>query len=119
MLKLDRRQFLMGSAAAGALALSGCAGMAPRSETASARALYDSIFEGMLRAAPEMATSLGLDTGARAYLKSRLSDSSPAGKMGVYRPLLDHLERLRQVDRAALQGQERAGSIPCSGSASG
>jgi uncharacterized protein (DUF885 family) len=107
MLDMDRRQFLMGSAAAGAVGLAGCAGMAPRSETASARALYDSIFEGMLRAAPEMATSLGLDTGERAWLKSRLSDASPAGKMGVYRPLLDHLERLRQVDRAALQGQER------------
>ena len=105
---LDRRQFLLGSAATGALALSGCAGVAPRSATADARALYDSIFEGMLRAAPEMATGLGLDTGERAYLKSRLSDSSPAGKMGPYRPLLDHLPRLRQVDRAALEGRERA-----------
>lgn len=105
---LDRRQFLLGSAATGALALSGCAGMGPRSATVEARALYDSIFEGMLRASPEMATGLGLDTGERAYLKSRLSDSSPAGKMGPYRPLLDHLPRLRQVDRAALQGRERA-----------
>ncbi len=104
----DRRQFLLGSAAAtGALALSGCAGLAPRSDTAAARSLYDSIFEGMLRASPEMATGLGLDTGERAYLKSRLGDSSPAGKMGVYRPLLDHLPRLRQVDRTRLVGRER------------
>jgi uncharacterized protein (DUF885 family) len=108
-LAFDRRQFLLGSAAAtGALALSGCAGLAPRSETAAARALYDSIFEGMLRAAPEMATSLGLDTGERAFLKSRLSDSSPAGKMGSYRPLLDHLPQLRQIDRNRLQGRERS-----------
>lgn len=107
MLTLDRRQFLMGSAAAGAFALSGCAGMAAPSSTASARALYDSIFEGMLRASPEMATGLGLDTGERAYLKRRLSDASPSGKMGVYQPLLDHRERLQRVDRAALQGQER------------
>ncbi|HWT13389.1 MAG TPA: DUF885 family protein, partial [Allosphingosinicella sp.] len=106
---LDRRQFLLGSAAAtGALALSGCAGLAPRSDAAAARSLYDSIFEGMLRASPETATGLGLDTGERAYLKSRLSDSSPAGKMGPYRPLIDHLPRLRQIDRARLQGQERA-----------
>lgn len=105
---LDRRQFLLGSAATGALALAGCAGLGPRSATADARALYDSIFEGMLRASPEMATGLGLDTGERAYLKSRLSDSSPAGKMGPYQPLLDHLPRLRQVDRAALEGRERA-----------
>ena len=103
---LDRRQFLLGSAAT--IALSGCAGMGPRSATAEARGLYDSIFEGMLRAAPEMATGLGLDTGERAYLKSRLSNASPAGKMGPYQPLLDHLGRLRQVDRAALDGRERA-----------
>ena len=105
----DRRQFLLGSAAAtGALALSGCAGLAPRSETAAARALYDSIFEGMLRASPEMATSLGLDTGDRAWLKSRLGDASPAGKMGVYQPLLDHMPQLRRIGRAELPGRERA-----------
>ena len=107
--RFDRRQFLLGSAAAtGALALSGCAGLAPRSETAAARSVYDSIFEGMLRASPEMATSLGLDTGERAYLRGRLSDASPAGKMGVYRPVIDHLPQLRQIDRAQLQGRERA-----------
>jgi len=106
---LDRRQFLLGSTAAtGAFALSGCAGLAPRSDTAAARALYDSIFEGMLRTAPEMATGLGLDTGERAFLKSRLSDASPAGRMGAYRPLLDHLPQLRQIDRARLVGRERA-----------
>lgn len=105
---LDRRQFLLGSAATGALALAGCRTMGSRSVTAEARALYDSIFEGMLRASPEMATGLGLDTGERAFLKSRLSDSSPAGKMGPYRPLLDHLPQLRQVDRSALHGRERA-----------
>ena len=100
---LDRRQFLLGSAATGALALTGCAGMAPRSATADARALYDSIFEGMLRAAPEMATGLGLDTGERAFLKSRLGDASPAGKMGPYRPLIDHMPRLTRIDGWAFE----------------
>src|SRR5688572_17637200 len=106
---LNRRHFLLGSTAAtGALALGGCAGMAPRSDSAATRSLYDSIFEGMLRAAPEMATGLGLDTGERAYLKSQLADASPAGKMGPYRPLLDHLPELRQIDRGQFQGRERA-----------
>jgi uncharacterized protein (DUF885 family) len=105
---LNRRQFLLSSAAStAALALPGCAGMAPRSETAEARALYESIFEGMLRAAPEMATGLGLDVGERAFLKSRLGDSSPRGKMGVYQPMLDHLERLRRIDRDALPPADR------------
>ena len=105
---LDRRQFLLGSAATGALAISGCAGMAPRSETAQARALYDSIFQGMLRVSPELATGLGLDTGELAYLKGRLSDSGPAGKLGTYRPLVEHLPQLRGIDRAALPAREKA-----------
>jgi uncharacterized protein (DUF885 family) len=107
-LDLDRRQFLLGSAASGALALSGCAGMSPRSETAQAHALYDSIFEGMLRRSPELATSLGVDTGERAYLKSRLSDSGPAGRSGAYQVVVEHLPRLRRIDRAALPARERA-----------
>ncbi|HEX9932265.1 MAG TPA: DUF885 family protein [Allosphingosinicella sp.] len=106
---LDRRQFLLGSAAAGAFALSGCATSGqPRTASARARALYDQIFESMLQAAPEMATGLGLDTGERAHLKHRLSDESRAGKMGSYQPMIDALPRLRRIDRAALSGQERA-----------
>ncbi len=108
MMTLDRRQFLMSGVAAGAMTLSGCAGMAPSSATASARALYDSIFEGMLRASPETATGLGLDTGERAFLKSRLGMSGPSGKAGGYQALLDHLPRLRRIDRSALAGQERS-----------
>ncbi len=103
----DRRQFLLSSAATGALALGGCAGLVPRSDSGSARALYDSIFEGMLRAAPENATGLGLDTGERAFLRSRLGDASPAGKMGPYQPVIDHLPRLRRIDGAALPPRER------------
>ena len=62
----------------------------------------------MLRHSPEMATGLGLDTGERAYLKSRLGDSSPAGKMAQYQALLDHLPQLRAIDRDQLQGRDRA-----------
>jgi uncharacterized protein (DUF885 family) len=109
MLNFDRRQFLLGSAAAGAFALAGCttAGSA-RSPSARARAVYDKISKVMLEASPETATGLGLDTGARAHLKRRLSDESRAGKMGAYAPMIAALPRLRQIDRAALGGQERA-----------
>jgi uncharacterized protein (DUF885 family) len=108
-MSFDRRQFLLGSAAAtGALALAGCATMAPRSGTTAARALYDGIFEAMLRTSPELATSLGLDTGDKAYLKSRLSESGPGGKMGGYRPLVEQLPALRRIDRAGLPGREKA-----------
>ena len=107
---VQRRHFLLGSAAAGAFAATGCAGWrgAAGRPSEQARTLYDSIFEAMLQARPEMATGLGLDTGARALLKSRLSDASPAGKMSLYRPMIDALPQLQRIERAQLQGRERA-----------
>ena len=85
---LSRRDFLLSSVAAGAFAMGGCATVVPRSETAKARALYDEIFQGMLRVAPENATALGLDTGELAYLKRRLSDSGPReGKISNESPV--------------------------------
>jgi uncharacterized protein (DUF885 family) len=109
MFQIDRRQFLLGSAAAGAFTLAGCTTSGgARTPAAQARALYDQIFNAMLETAPEMATGLGLDTGARAHLKHRLSDESRAGKMGSYQPMIDALPRLRRIDRAALSGQDRA-----------
>ena len=107
----DRRQFLMTSAAASAYALSGCASVpiaAAGGESARARALYDSIFERMLQASPELATGLGLDTGARAALKHRLHDASPAGRLGAYRPMIEALPQLAAIDRTSLNPQERA-----------
>ena len=109
MLQLDRRAFLLGSAAAGAFALSGCSTTAaPRTASARARAIYDEIFNRMLEVAPELATGLGLDTGARAHLRARLSDESQGGRLGAYRPGIEALPRLRRIDRAALDIRERA-----------
>ena len=109
MFEFSRRRFLLGSAAAGAYVLSGCASIGPSGTPAArARAIYDRVFDAMLETAPEMATGLGLDTGARAPLKHRLSDASRTGKMGAYRPLIEALPALRRIDRAALDGRERA-----------
>jgi uncharacterized protein (DUF885 family) len=109
MFQLDRRQFLLSGAAAGAFALTGCQTTAGAgTPEARARAVYDRIFEQMLVAAPELATGLGLDTGDKAYLRARLSDSSASGKMGAYRPFIDALPALRRIDRTALSGRDRA-----------
>jgi uncharacterized protein (DUF885 family) len=98
----NRREFFLTSVAA----LSGCAtGVIPtgsRDEAARARQLFDRIFERMLEVSPPMATSLGVDTGARAPLKYRLADSSPAGKLGAYQPMIDALPQLAALDRNAL-----------------
>jgi uncharacterized protein (DUF885 family) len=109
--QFSRRKFLMSSAAAGAVA--SCASptriesLGASVAEAPARDLYDSIFERMLVASPELATNLGLDTGARALLKSRLADSSPAGKLNLYAPLAAALPQLKAIDRTALSGRDR------------
>ena len=110
----DRRAFLLGSAATSAFMAAGCTPMArsgpagaTTSAAAQARTLYDAIFERMLVASPELATGLGLDVGARAGLKSQLSDSSPAGKLNLYAPLAAALPQLQAIDREALSGRDR------------
>src|SRR5690349_24867963 len=106
MMRFNRRQFLLGSAAAtGVLALGGCA-VVPRSEAGDARQLYDRIFQAMLRESPELATGLGLDTGANADLRGKLSPSGPASKMGAYRPLVGQLPALRRMAGGGIQGRD-------------
>jgi uncharacterized protein (DUF885 family) len=112
---LDRRLFLLSSAAAGALALADPLAAQRRrrparrqAPAAAARSAYDDIFNNMLRLSPETATGLGLDIGPRADLRSRLSMSGPSGKAGGYQALLDALPRLRRIPRAALEPRERA-----------
>ncbi|HEY0324579.1 MAG TPA: DUF885 family protein, partial [Allosphingosinicella sp.] len=113
MFAIDRRQFLFGSAATGALAVAGCAPMARTDSSATgasaqARAIYDGVFEQMLRLSPEAATNLGLDTGPRAALKSQLSDRAVTGRGGWWGPLIDALPQLRAIDSGSLSLRERA-----------
>ena len=77
---LDRRAFLLTTAAAGAAtALPARAASATPSPQLSA--LFDAFFQEGLRQRPEGATQLGLDKGANADLKARLSDTSEAGRV--------------------------------------
>ncbi|HTU99375.1 MAG TPA: hypothetical protein VMF13_02475, partial [Luteitalea sp.] len=57
------------------------AGGAPRG--GEARKLLDECAEHLLAMFPESATSLGVDTGTRAALRSRLADRSEAGKQHI------------------------------------
>jgi uncharacterized protein (DUF885 family) len=63
--------------------------------------------EAMLADAPETASGLGLDTGARAALKHRLGDKSPAGQAAIAAHVRDRLATLRTIDRAALSPATR------------
>jgi uncharacterized protein (DUF885 family) len=83
-MNLDRRHLLATAAATGLVAASKSktAGHAAAHETAAGDAAinryFDTVSEQYLAASPETATSLGLDTGKRAALKSQLSDASMA-----------------------------------------
>jgi uncharacterized protein (DUF885 family) len=70
-------------------------------------ALLDSIGENLLALSPESATSLGLDTGAHAYLRSKLADRSQAGQDKVAATLKADLARAEAVDAAGLTHSTR------------
>jgi uncharacterized protein (DUF885 family) len=96
---LDRRSLLV-SASAGAAAL-----VLPRlaeAQTQSLTPLLDQFFQERLRLRPESATQIGLDKGANADLKAKLSDQSPAGLAAAKAQTADQLRRLQAVDRARL-----------------
>ncbi|MEO6580819.1 MAG: DUF885 domain-containing protein [Sphingomicrobium sp.] len=86
--------------------LAGCAtkplaGGRPASE-AEASALLDSIADNLLALSPESATSLGIDKGARAALRSQLSDRSAAGQARLAATLRADLARAEAIDTNAL-----------------
>ena len=107
---MHRRDFLASSVALAVSSIFAChAGAAASSpEAARARALYDAIFEQMLTAMPQGATTLGLDTGARAALRSRLNDRSLSHRMGPLGPVARAWPQLQAIDAAQLVGRDRS-----------
>ncbi len=103
----SRREALGSIGAAGAFSLlGGCATIpAPVGRATSegdAVALLDSIAENLLNLSPESATSLGIDKGARAALRSRLTDRSAPGQSRVAATLRADLARVQGIDTAGL-----------------
>jgi uncharacterized protein (DUF885 family) len=79
---MDRRAFLITGASAAALPLTEAPALAavrakPGSGDARLNALFEQIFQERVRNSPELASSLGLDKGPNAALKSKL-DTRPA-----------------------------------------
>ncbi|MBC7987296.1 MAG: DUF885 family protein [Sphingomonadaceae bacterium] len=107
---MDRRTFIASLGAAGALGLAGGLSAplyahqaAPAGTVDAALAgLLDRMFWGFMEDSPEFATSLGLDTGPRAALKSRLSDYSPAAQAEQLGKFRGYKAELVAIDRARL-----------------
>lgn len=100
-----RRDVLAGAVAMGALMGAG-AYAAPVADTRLG-ALLTAMADEILRAIPEQATSLGLDTGVRAGLKSRLSDRSLGHISADIAAGRARLRRLERIDRETLNDEDR------------
>ena len=98
MSQLNRRDVLaLGAAAAafGGQALAAAPGDA-------AEALLSGVAEDLMREYPENASSLGLDKGARAALKSTLTDRSLEGRARLAAAAKARVARMKAVDRKGL-----------------
>ena len=103
-----RRDFLAaGSSALALAALPARALAAASGPDAAAQSLLADMAEAILVDAPETASGLGIDTGARAPLKGRLGDKSPAGQARIAAHVRARLARLRAIDLAPLSPATR------------
>src|SRR5438093_13756352 len=105
--QVTRRDAIRALASTAALPLaSACArDGAPKPATtkeADALALLDGLADNLLRLMPESATSLGVDTGARAALRSQLADRSAAGQQRVARQVREDLARVNALNTSGL-----------------
>jgi uncharacterized protein (DUF885 family) len=106
---ISRRDAIAALAATAALPLiPGCSteparAPAPAAPTdQDALALLDQIGESYLRFAPESATSLGVDTGARSSLRSQLADRSAEGQQRIAAQVKQDLDKAKAFDTSGL-----------------
>lgn len=93
----SRREFMIGSGAA----LAACS-LPAFAADADVRAFLAECAEELMGDYPENATALGIDHGARAALKSQLTDRSAAGQQAIAKRVEQRLARLRAIDTASL-----------------
>src|SRR4051794_34009592 len=104
-MNLHRRDFLYASAAAGlaaALPFPAFAALDPRLAST-----LDAIAWDVLRESPETLSLLGLDTGAHAAARGKLTDRSAAARARTVAGIARHRRMLAAVDRNALRGHDR------------
>ena len=106
-LTITRREALAGFAASTALPFFTVPAFAQTPGDTQANALLDSIAENLLRESPEGATSLGIDKGERAWMRSRLSDRSGIGQQRLAQILRADLARANAVNTSALSHTAR------------
>jgi uncharacterized protein (DUF885 family) len=98
---IDRRTFVASGLALASLPAAAL-GAAATAEDARLQALLQSLAEGLVDASPETAVALGLDSGPRAGMRSRLDDRSAAGQATRRQSATQALAALARIDAAAL-----------------
>ena len=99
---MDRRQLLLSGVGTGlGLAMPGLALAAGGGDRALNRRL-DKLSETLLMRNPEIATSLGIDTGKRAGLKSMMSDQSWGAVQSLHQLCRDELAALKAIPDGGL-----------------
>ncbi|MHB8283417.1 MAG: DUF885 domain-containing protein [Caulobacteraceae bacterium] len=110
---LNRRALLLTASATGmAAALPSWAqtmpgGASPTGGDPALERLFDQLFQENLRLHPESATQLGLDKGADADLRARLSDESAGGIAAAKASTQDQLRHLQAFDASRLTGFDK------------
>jgi uncharacterized protein (DUF885 family) len=101
-----RREFLAGAGAALAVANLPAYAAGADQDAATQKLLAESA-EELLVDYPEGATGLGIDSGVRAALKSKLQDRSAAGQKKIAQRVAARLERLKAIDTSRLSEASR------------
>jgi uncharacterized protein (DUF885 family) len=105
-MKTSRREFIVSSSAA--LAATTIPSEAANLNTdAVVEKTLAEFAEELLAAYPENATALGIDNGARASLKAKLSDRSIAGQQVIAKQVAKRLETLKGLDTSKLSDATR------------
>ncbi|HEY3777372.1 MAG TPA: DUF885 family protein [Rhizomicrobium sp.] len=110
---LDRRSLLLSGAATTAFAVVDVLPVRAISAPAQSRgaaaldALFDRFMSENLDRSPIFATSLGLDTGARARQRGEVDDNSLEGIAGDKALEADQLQRLQAFDRNSVSGMDQ------------
>ncbi len=100
---MSRRDALAALASTAALSFScGSAQEGAPASDADARALLDEFADNLLHLFPESATSLGIDVGDRASLRSQLADRSAEGQQHIAAQLRTDLDRANAFDTSQL-----------------
>lgn len=108
----NRRELLLSTVAAGLAAAAAPSlgfaqpAAAPSGEAAKLNAFFDDAMAKLMRQAPELTTSLGLDKDELAWTKGLLSDRSFEAIAAGAAQTTAQLAELRAIDRKALKGMD-------------